>query len=86
MMAEFVYALCAITSAGCAVLLLRSYMNSGTRLLLWSSICFVCLAVNNVLLFTDLVVVPTVDLSAWRTVTSVLAIALLVFGLTWDTE
>jgi len=35
---------------------------SRSRLLLWSTLCFVALAVNNVLLFVDLVVVPDVDL------------------------
>ena len=34
-MATLVYALCALTSLACAVLLLRGYLSSRARLLLW---------------------------------------------------
>ena len=57
-MAEVVYILCALTSLACAVLLIRGYRRSRSRLLLWSCLGFVALAANNVLLFVDLVVVP----------------------------
>ena len=53
-----VYMLCAATSLACAVLLLRGYRRSGARFLLWSSLCFVGLALNNVILFVDKVVLP----------------------------
>ena len=36
------------------MLLFRGYARSGLRLLLWSALCFVCLTLNNVLLFVDL--------------------------------
>ena len=49
-MASVVYALCALTSLACAVLLLRAYRRSWARLLFWSGLCFVGLALNNVLL------------------------------------
>lgn len=84
-MAEVVYLLCALTSAFCAILLLRSYRQQRTRLLMWSSACFVGLAINNVLLFIDLVVLPvTVDLSLLRSGTALVAISLLVIGLMWE--
>lgn len=85
-MAQIVYLLCAVTSLGCAVLLLRSYFDRRTRLLLWSSLCFVGLAANNVLLFVDLAVIPTVDLSVWRTATALGSVMLLLFGLIWDSR
>jgi hypothetical protein len=85
-MAEAVYLLCAGTSIACAVLLLRGYVRQRTRLLLWSSLCFVCLAINNALLFLDLIVVPTTDLSMWRAVTALLGISLLLFGLVWESR
>ena len=50
-----VYALCALTSLVCAWLLLRAYQRQRTRLLLWSSVSFAGLALNNVLLFIDLI-------------------------------
>jgi len=86
MIAACVYLLCALTSGACAVLLLLQYRRSRQRLLSWSSLCFVGLAANNVLLFVDLVVVPNVDLSIARTVPALLGVALLVWGFIWDTE
>ena len=83
-MAEAVYLLCAITSIMCAWLLFRGYRASRTRLLFWSSLCFVGLALNNVLLVVDLVLVPSVDLSLLRTSTALLAMVVLVVGLVWD--
>ncbi len=80
-MAETVYVLCAITSIACAVLLLRSYRLNRTRLLMWSSAAFVGLAINNVLLFVDLLIVVDVDLMFWRTLAALIAITVLVIGL-----
>lgn len=84
-MATIVYALCALTSVACAVLLLRGYRSTGARLLLWSGLCFAGLAVNNVLLFVDMRVVPSMDLSLWRTFPALLGVGLLLYGLVWDT-
>lgn len=83
-MAVLVYSLCAATSFVCAFLLLRSYLNHRSPLLFWSSLCFVGLAINNVLVFIDLVLIPTVDLSMLRAFSALIAIALLVFGLVWE--
>lgn len=85
-MPEAVYLLSAGTSIACAVLLLRGYVRQRTRLLLWSSLCFVCLAINNALLFLDLIVVPATDLSLWRAATALLGISLLLFGLIWESR
>ena len=83
-MAEEVYILCALTSVLCAVLLIRSWMRSRVRLLLWSSVCFVGLAINNVLLFVDRIVVPEVDLALLRSSTALFAVSLLVTALIWE--
>jgi hypothetical protein len=83
-MAEVVYTLCALTSVVCAGLLVRSWQRSRARILLWSSLCFVGLAVNNLLLLIDLVVVPNVDLSILRTGTALGAMGVLVIGLIWE--
>ena len=83
-MASVVYALCALTSLACAVLLFRAYRRSSARLLFWSGLCFVGLALNNILLFIDLIVLPTtVDLSLYRDITAVAGIMVLLFGLIW---
>lgn len=85
-MAETVYVLCALTSTACAVLLLRGFLRSRTHLLFWSSLCFVGLAINNVLLFVDLVVVLNVDLSVWRSAIALVAMTVLVFGFIWESR
>jgi len=86
-MAEAVYILCALTSLACAVLLWRAYGRSGgTRFLLWSCVCFAMLAVNNVLLFVDKVILPQTDLTIWRSAAALVGLLLLNFGLIWDAE
>jgi hypothetical protein len=73
-----------VTSAICAGLLLREFRRSGSRLLLWSALSFILWAVNNALVFTDLVVLPDRDLSVARTLAALVAICLMLFGLVWD--
>ena len=86
MIATIVYALCAGTSTVCAILLLRTFGHRRARLLLWAGLCFAGLAVNNVLLFIDQVIVPDIDLSLLRDLSGFIAIALLVYGLVWETR
>jgi hypothetical protein len=91
-MAEAVYALCAITSLACAAMLLRGYLRSRARLLLWSSLCFVFLFLNNVLLFVDKVLLPErddmlgVSFAVWRSSVALVGIGLLLIGLVWEGE
>ena len=85
-MAEAVYALCAITSIVCAGLLWRGYVRSTTRLLFWACLCFVGFAVNNVLLFVDLILLPRIDLFWWRTLPALIGVSLLLYGLIWEAE
>ena len=56
-----VYLLCFATSSACAWLLTRNYRRTGARLLLWSAICFLFLAANNLAVVVDLLVVPYRD-------------------------
>jgi hypothetical protein len=80
-MAEAIYALCALASLFCAALLIRSYLQTRVRLLLLSCLCFAGLALNNLLLFVDLVVVSDVDLSTLRTEVALAAVGTLVLGM-----
>lgn len=86
MIAKAVYVLCALTSMGCAALLVRGYLRSRARLLLWSSISFGGLAVNNILLVVDRVVAPNNDLYMLRLFTAFLSVAILLYGLVWESE
>ncbi|MCL4295214.1 MAG: hypothetical protein KJ077_05780 [Anaerolineae bacterium] len=83
-MAEAVYILCSLTSVACAALLLRSYLRRRVRLLLWCGLCFLGLTVSNVLLFLDLAVLPQIDLSLWRSLATLIALIVLIYGLVWD--
>jgi len=85
--AEAVYILCAVTSILCAVLLLRGYHATRTRLLFWASLCFVFLALNNVILYFDLVVLPPqIDLFWYRNAAAAAGMLVLVFGLAWESR
>ena len=84
LLATLVYLLCFATSSACAYLLGRSYRQSRARLLLWSSLCFAFLALNNLLLVIDLGVLPDNDLRLERLLTSLVGVAILLFGFIWD--
>lgn len=85
-MAETVYVLCALASGVCAFLLARGFRRSRTRLLLWSSLCFGCLTINNILLFFDKVIVREVDLGEARSAVALAGLLVLLYGLIWDAE
>ena len=85
-MAELVYVLCAVTCLGCTLLLGRGYARSGQRLLLWSTLCFAGLFVNNILTLVDLVIVPDIDLHGVRGAVSFASVAIQAFGLIWETS
>ena len=85
-MATAIYILCALTALSCALLLLRGYRASRSRLLLWSGLCFVGLTLNNVLLVLDKIVFPLIDLSTWRRGTALCALLVLLYGLIYEDE
>jgi hypothetical protein len=84
-MAEAVYVLCMLTSLFCAFLLFRSYRAQHSRLLLWSTVCFVGLALSNALLVVDLIILPeTIDLRPMRTVIGFTSTAVFLGALVWE--
>jgi hypothetical protein len=85
-MAAIIYSLCSIAAFLCAYLLLQAYWRSGYRLLLWSGLCFVGLTFNNLFLVCDKLIFPDIDFSLWRNSSVLVAMAVLLFGLIWDTE
>jgi hypothetical protein len=78
---KLIYTLCALTACACAWLLLRGFFRTRFRLLLWSGLCFVGLAANNVLLVLDRIVFTDVDLSIVRLCLALAAVLLLLGGL-----
>src|SRR5688500_5367730 len=58
--------------------------KGGVRLLYWSSLCFLGMAINNLLLYVDLIVGPNWDLSMAPNIANLVSLALLCYGLIWD--
>ena len=83
-MRSLVYILNFLTFATCSTLLGRAYWRVRQRLLLWSMLCFAGLALSNLLVFVDLVMLPQVDLYITRLVTTAVAMLLLMIGLIWE--
>ena len=86
-MASIVYFLGTIVTFACAWLLLRAYVSTRTKLLLWSGLCFVGLTLANILLWVDLVVFAS-DVSLYRVRLGPAAVAmlLLLYGLIFESE
>lgn len=86
-MAAVIYGLCALTALLCTVLLFLAHRRSRYALLFWSGLCFAILTINNVLLVIDKILLgPEIDLTLVRGITSVAAMAVLLYGLIWRTE
>jgi hypothetical protein len=85
-MPALVYTLCFITSALCAGLLLVSYLRTRARLLLWSAISFVCLAVNNFFVLGDMILFPDINLLPMRYLAAFAAVCTLIYGFIWEVE
>lgn len=81
-----VYALCFLTGAICALLLMRSYARTSMRLLMWSALCFGFLAANSFVVIVDLLIIPDMDLTLVRNALSLGGISVLLFGFIWDLE
>lgn len=84
MIPQAIYLLCAATALACAMLLLRAWVRTRARLLLWAAVCFAALTANNVLLVTDRIIVPENDLSVWRAAVALVGVSVLLFGLVWE--
>jgi len=81
-----VYVLCLATSVVCAGLLVRSYLRTRSSLLLWSALCFVLLALNNLFVVGDMILLPSMDLTLGRQITALAAVCVLLYGFIWETQ
>lgn len=79
-MAGAVFVLCALTCVACLGLLLRAYRNSRGRLVFWTAVCFAGLALNNVLLAVNELIVPSVQMP-WRAIPAAVGLTALAYGL-----
>ncbi|MBU3077571.1 DUF5985 family protein [Sphingomonas quercus] len=79
-----VYVLCFVTSTACAWLLGKTWRRSRAPLLFWSALCFGLLAANNLVLILDMLIFPAVDLRLARSILSLGAVSVLLFGFIWS--
>lgn len=80
------YLLCFLTSTLCAWLLMSAFRARRQKLLLWSGLCFCLLALNNLLVIVDLVLLPALDLSVWRALSALAAGCVLLYSFIWEVE
>jgi hypothetical protein len=85
-MLAIVNALGTLTVGLCAFLLLRGYARVKQRLLLWSGLCFVGLAISNAVLLFDLSVVAEISLYPWRLAIAAGSMLLLLYGLIFESD
>ena len=85
-LASLVYLLSFLTSLTCAVLLIRAFRRSRSRLLLWTGLGFCALTLNNLLLVVDLVLWTGGDLWGLRQAAGALAIVILLYGFLWEVD
>lgn len=85
-MNEALYILTGLTTLLCAALLIRGFFRVRRKLLLWSGLCFVGLTVASILKVADLLVFIETDLFTYRIAASALAMALLIYGLVWESQ
>ena len=81
-----VYFLCFVGGGLCFYLLLSGFRRWRERLLLWSSLCFGLLAINNLLVFIDIILLPGIDLMPARSATALAAVGVLLYGFIWEIE
>ncbi len=81
-----VYLLCLVTCVLCAGLLVRAWLKTRIRLMMWTATGFVFLAFNNLFLFCDVVLFPNIDFSIPRFTASLLAVATMIVGFIWEAE
>ena len=81
-----IYVLCVLTSLLAMALLLRSYWQNRSRLLLWSAAAFVAFALNNLLLFLDFITPPEVIIWPWRTLMAFIGVAILLYAFIWEID
>ncbi len=84
-MPEATYVICTITSLASALLMLRSMRGPGGRLLFWGAVFFLGMALNNVALFANNVLIAA-DWSVVPNIIMLTSVAALLYGLIWDVK
>ena len=75
-----------VASFACLALLIRGYLRTRVRLLMWGGLCFVGLTVSNVFLFCDLAVFPDLDLRPYRLLAALAGASCMAYALIWEPD
>lgn len=86
MIAAAVFIACAVTSVLCVALLVRGWLATRNRLLLWSSLGFLGLALNNIALVVDRLIIQETDFALVRAVPAFIGVLVLLTGCIWDAD
>ncbi len=81
-MPSLIYALCALASLACSILLLAGARRTASRMLFWSGLCFAGLALSNGLIVLENMIEP--NLGELRLSISLLSVSLLLYGLVFE--
>jgi hypothetical protein len=68
------------------VLLARGYLRTRVKLLFWSALCFVGLAINNMFLILDTIIFPDASLMPLRLISTGAAMVVLLYGFIWEVD
>ena len=85
-MMSALHILTCLTTLLCAILLLRAFARVRRRLLLWSGLCFAGLTASSLLALIDLQMLPQIDLFTYRLLSTAISMALLLYGLIWESQ
>ena len=80
-----VFLLCFATCVVCLALLAQGYMRTRNRLLLWTAVCFVFLAINSGLVVLDVLFLE-IDLRIHRQIATLAALSILLWGFIWEAD
>ena len=80
-----VFLLCFATCVVCLALLALGYMRTRNRLLLWTAVCFVFLAINSGLVVLDVLFLE-IDLRIHRQIATLAALSILLWGFIWEAD
>lgn len=80
------FSLAIFASAACMVLLYRAYLRRRIKLLMWSSLCFAGLTLNNIALVCDLIIFPDIELRPVRLIAALVGMLFLLYGFLWDSD
>ncbi|QDT55820.1 hypothetical protein Pan44_38680 [Caulifigura coniformis] len=79
-----VFLLCMLTSLASGTLLWRAAHGPSRRLLSWSAVFFFGMAVNNAILFGDVIVGPQTDLTMPANIVALISVFALLYALIWE--